>query len=320
MKYEKRPAVTHLPASIRTFASIEQLDALPRELGWPLEYRQIEPGSFSSTFTDLDGDAWFLMEEQSSRRVEVVGGAPYGMFMLALVEGDSVLANGQCLSSNRIYVQSPGSDFRATLPAGTKVTQVGVVDEQFEDVLNAVAPDLSVPHGDVALFATAPGRLASLRWAMRGALLAPSNREATREEAVSRILTELVAVAVDHGNAPCGRGLRRATARRALDRAREYIEARLGETIRVASMCRYAGTSLRSLELIFARELGMPPKQYVKARRLNAARRRLLAAGAEQGLLVTEVALDHGFDHLGRFAGDYRRYFGESPRETLQSR
>ena len=71
-----RVPVTHLPASIHKFTSIEQLDELPRELGWPLEYRQIEAGPFSSTFTDLDGDGWFLLEEQSTRTVEVAAGAP----------------------------------------------------------------------------------------------------------------------------------------------------------------------------------------------------------------------------------------------------
>jgi len=49
---------------------------------------------------------------------------------------------------------------------------------------------------------------------------------------------------------------------------------------------------------------------------LNAVRRRLLAAEGTSGG-VTAAARSHGFDHFGRFAGDYRRYFGESPRETL---
>jgi AraC-like DNA-binding protein len=30
------------------------------------------------------------------------------------------------------------------------------------------------------------------------------------------------------------------------------------------------------------------------------------------------VALYYGFAHLGRFAGEYRKAFGESPSETLR--
>jgi transcriptional regulator GlxA family with amidase domain len=155
---------------------------------------------------------------------------------------------------------------------------------------------------------------------MRSLLLAPANREATREEEVSSILADIVSIVANLDLARSGRSLHSPAARRALNRAMEYIEAHLSGTIRVASLCRYAGTNIRTLERIFKRELGMTPQQYVKARRLNAVRRCLLAENEVQGRYVTEVALSHGFAHLGRFAGDYRRYFGEYPQETLQSR
>ena len=312
--------MTHLPTSIRKFTSIEELDELPRELGWPLEYRQIEPGSFSSTFTDVEGDTWFLMEEQSGRRVEIEAAAPDGMFMLAVFEGDPGVVNGKSCGENHIFLQAPGSSFLCTLPAGMTATQVGIAEEQFEEVIRAIVPDLSVRRGDTAVFDAPPEKLENVRWAMRSAIRAPSVRESTRDEAAAGILADLIATAFDRGQAQFVRELHRAAARRVLDRAKEYIEAHVSETLQIASLCRYAGTSLRSLERIFARELGVTPKQYVKARRLNAVRRRLLASEERQELRVTDVAQDHGFSHLGRFAGDYRQYFGESPRETLQSR
>ncbi len=105
-----------------------------------------------------------------------------------------------------------------------------------------------------------------------------------------------------------------------MERARDYIEAHADQAIRIESLCEHAGTTLRTLERIFTRELGVTPQQYVKARRLNAVRRRLIDADRDQGLKVTDVALDHGFAHLGRFSGEYRRFFGESPRETLLAR
>ena len=289
-------------------------------LGWETEYRQLEPGRFSSTFSNLESDSWFLMEENSSRSVEVQAPAPTGMFVLALFEGESGAVNGQPLSPDHIFIQGPDSEFRATLPAGIKATQIGVVDERFEDVIAAVAPKFSFRRRGVSTIATTPGCLASVRHAMRAALFAPLNTEAGVEEAVSRILTDVIAVACDHVNSTLDRDLHSATAKLALDSATDYIEANLTETIRVESVCRCAGTTLRSLQRIFAREVGMSPQQYVKARRLNAVRRRLLAADADQSVRVTEAALSHGFNHLGRFAVDYRRYFGESPSETLHRR
>ena len=63
------------------------------------------------------------------------------------------------------------------------------------------------------------------------------------------------------------RCLHSATGQRALRRAREYIDAHLGEPMRVDAICRHAGTTLRSLERVFARELGVSPQKYVKLRR-----------------------------------------------------
>ena len=60
----------------------------------------------------------------------------------------------------------------------------------------------------------------------------------------------------------------------------------------------------------------MSPCDYIKARRLNAARLALVAADSSCGQ-VARIAVDNGYTHLGRFSVDYRKHFGESPRETL---
>lgn len=153
---------------------------------------------------------------------------------------------------------------------------------------------------------------------MRTALYYPSSESTIREETVSSILSDIVAVAADPGQSSFKRSLHRPGALRALARAREYIEAHLTQAIRIEFLCRYARANHRSLERAFHSEMGMSPQQYVKVRRLIAVRTQLLAAEHEQGVKVTEVALANGFSHLGRFAGDYNQHFGEYPRSTLK--
>jgi AraC family ethanolamine operon transcriptional activator len=315
---EEQSAVTHSLTSNHSFSSIEQLDEVTHTLGWDTEYRQLKPGTFSSSFKTRESETWFLIEEQSSAHVEVQAPAPDGMYVLAVVEGDPAVVNGQTLSSNHIFVQPPVSDLRVILPAGIKVTQIGVAAEQFEESHLAVDPDLSVLSEGVKTIPTGPGMLASVRQTMREALLAPLSREASREEMVSGVLVDILTVASDHCYMPFDRSLHRASAQQSLDKAREYIEAHLGGTIRMECMCHYAGATLRTIERIFAREVGMSPQQYVKARRLNAVRRCLLRESEKQYLSITEVAESYGFVHLGRFSGDYRRYFGERPSETVK--
>lgn len=98
--------------------------------------------------------------------------------------------------------------------------------------------------------------------------------------------------------------------------AQEYIRAHLRGTISVQKLCEVAGASRRQLEYAFQDALGVGPREFIHAMRLNEIRRRLLSARGN-GATVTDLALEFGISHLGRFAATYRRLFGESPRETL---
>ncbi len=60
----------------------------------------------------------------------------------------------------------------------------------------------------------------------------------------------------------------------------------------------------------------MGPSQYLALRRLAHARAALMN-DAQPDTTVTRVALANGFTELGRFAGFYRRYYGEAPHRTL---
>ena len=95
----------------------------------------------------------------------------------------------------------------------------------------------------------------------------------------------------------------------------EWIDMRLNENITIQSLCRTAGLSERLMQKVCLAAHGMSPLDLVKARRLAAAHRRLLSP--DGNATVAGTALDCGFNHLGRFAIQYREAYGESPSETL---
>ena len=103
---------------------------------------------------------------------------------------------------------------------------------------------------------------------------------------------------------------------RMLRRVLELVDAAHDRTLTVADLAACAGVSERALHATFRRELGTTPMGYLRTRRLEAVREDLLAA--EPGDGVTEIALRHGFSHLGRFAAAYRVRFGEAPSSTLR--
>lgn len=102
-----------------------------------------------------------------------------------------------------------------------------------------------------------------------------------------------------------------------MERLLQHVQTHTHEPITVADLCSVGQISERSLRNIFNRELGMSPKCFLRGRRLNEAHRKLWSADSSN-TLVTEIANQIGFWHMGQFAADYKKVFGELPSQTLQ--
>lgn len=96
---------------------------------------------------------------------------------------------------------------------------------------------------------------------------------------------------------------------------RQFIDAHLRKEISIEQLMDVARVSERSLYLLFERQVGVSPRDYVRQRRLERVRELLQSPAARS---VTEIALDHGFLHLGRFSEAYRKRFGELPSQTTR--
>lgn len=107
-----------------------------------------------------------------------------------------------------------------------------------------------------------------------------------------------------------------AIAPRDVARAVDYIEANLAAPIALADIVAAAGVPGRTLLTHFQRFKGVSPLGYLREARFRAARRALTSTA--RAATTTGIATSCGFDHLGRFAVEYRRRFGESPSETLR--
>jgi AraC-like DNA-binding protein len=102
----------------------------------------------------------------------------------------------------------------------------------------------------------------------------------------------------------------------AMKRALKIIEEMIDEPPTVQDLCRIAGASERLLRYAFLERFGISPKAYLLAIRLNGVRRELRGADPSSTKII-DVANRWGFWHMGQFAADYRRLFGELPSETL---
>jgi AraC-like DNA-binding protein len=98
--------------------------------------------------------------------------------------------------------------------------------------------------------------------------------------------------------------------------AEEIMWNRFQEPLTIEQIAELVGVGTRALQLAFRARRGMSPRAVLAAFRLERARTLMLAAGP--GASVTDIALQSGFLHFGRFAAAYRARFGESPSDTLR--
>ena len=161
----------------------------------------------------------------------------------------------------------------------------------FVDLIAYVCRDLASPHG-------LSGR-SELRRDMEdmllSALLATQGRHSALDE-------------IDHGTGEMPGYLRR---------AEHHLRTHLGRAIPLDELTAMAGVSERTLQQAFRRYRGQSPMEFSRDLRLDLARDAILTR-PDTG--VTAIALEFGFNHLGRFAQVYGARFGERPSETVKRR
>jgi AraC-like DNA-binding protein len=77
---------------------------------------------------------------------------------------------------------------------------------------------------------------------------------------------------------------------------------------RVADVCAALGCSSRYLHTLFVRDIGLPPKHWMKLERMVVARRKL-----EGGKSPEEVARDLGFMSVHTFSRQFDKFYHTTP-------
>lgn len=99
----------------------------------------------------------------------------------------------------------------------------------------------------------------------------------------------------------------------------DYVERHLRHELDADTLASLINVSPRTLYGLFERNAQASPADYIRQRRLA----RVHACLSDPQCTVrslSELAMDYGFMHLGRFSGQYRKQFGQLPSETLRQR
>jgi AraC-like DNA-binding protein len=95
-----------------------------------------------------------------------------------------------------------------------------------------------------------------------------------------------------------------------IEAVRNYLDLNYSQQISQARLAVIASLSVRQLNQIFRRDLGMTPQQYLVEKRMQQAWQ-LLTQGRLQ---VQKIAEQVGYTSVAAFSDRFRRHFGHSPR------
>jgi AraC family ethanolamine operon transcriptional activator len=293
--------------------------------GWNQTYDQLTAGCFVGELTELCVDHMQVFVETTSHTLrqtcEVQKDAYW--FGIPTCPAGSGRIDAQVITGDALAFRPGGVEFELLTPAGYEI--FGVVVKG--DVLRRYAADVErvgladhVPHTEVVPIGVArKARLcASLRQLLDdGAASGAPLSAFARNNLQASVLASLFDVGAWPAAEPVAMPAR-PRRQSIVSEAREYVLAHRERAVSVPELCERLHVSRRTLQYCFQDVLGMAPATYLRAIRLNGARRDLSNASRESRS-VQDVAAAWGFWHLSQFATDYRKLFGMRPSETLKA-
>lgn len=320
------PAAPGLPAWHARFDSSDLDLHAQAQPQWTLNYDQLSAGSFAGHIELVQLPGLRMIREGANCKVRQrgeLGSRHYGFAMVPDQDGDAIF-NGQRLSPHAIMI-GRGEELDLLTPADSEL--IGVVVEH--DLLNALWASMYQKQGLSA-------------WLEEQIVVQASAASAQHLNEMHRRILDLLADSPELLNDPVAQTqlrdailiewieaipsqvdtseLRRVEARkRVVDRACEYMLANSDTPVSALDVCSQIGTSPRKLDYCFNDVLGISPKRYLRLVRLNGVRRDLKSRAWDGQAQVQDIAARWGFWHLGEFAKDYARQFGELPSATLRN-
>jgi AraC family ethanolamine operon transcriptional activator len=289
---------------------------LLHSIGWEVNHNQLSPGRFAVALDGVLARRAQALLHRHARSFSGSGHTPKGSYTFGLqIAGNGAMAvNQRIIGARETAAQLPYEQIEFKLPADVALLTVAVdaahvdrlADTMFGRPLSQLLRCSNVLPCDPRAAAAIAGRLAEIAAQGAPAATCAPMVHNLDDAIIDALLAALQPPEPIRGWSARGRIVRRAEALIQSDEAPGTV----------AELCLALDVPARTLDGAFRYCLGVTPRTFLTAMRLNRVRRFL--AGAPAGVTVTDAATSYGFFHLGRFSAQYRRLFGELPSETLR--
>ena len=284
----------------------------------------VGPGVLPAQWSRLDLDGLEIEIGDHSVPVASHGETlPTGVAVLTSLRRGSGHRDGDASSPGPLHRYGGGAEDREAMERHAAVRILSASTDALGKAATTLGVDIDPPQGDELRV------VGSIDWPRLRCLLdqsiviVRSSPVATLDRHLSRSLRDcLLEIIVRTFDRSCVReqiAARRLNSMRITRVCQEHAEATHYQDISLASLCAAAGMSERRVRQAFHECYGMSPTAMLRIEALRGVHRSLLD-GPPTRDAVSRAASDFGFWHLGRFAGQYRALFGESPSATLSHR
>jgi AraC-like DNA-binding protein len=260
------------------------------------------------------------MYEAVNLRMELVGRSPPDtVFAVVPTQGQKVWFNGQRLRENELGLIGPDNNILLVIPGNSRTVSMQV------PMMNFLAYFRKSELSKTGSFVFKQGRVISdtVRVKRICRLMMNSRYRETSGEWPHVVENSLMNSFQDliYSNFGQWKKLVKPAIANKFLRFRKvdrFVTQNLHEPIAISDLTRAANVSERTLERQFKSEFGMTPTAYITARRLHNVKTELIYP-AVPGRSIAQIAMDQGFEHLGRFSSTYREHFGKTPSLFRQS-
>jgi AraC family ethanolamine operon transcriptional activator len=289
---------------------------------WDLDFRQMDKGRFTASVLQAGKTECHIGEVYLSRKSYLRGNTPQGLRTFGALKDISSphIWRGFDVTSNELLIFPDDGEIDAHSEPGFHTFTLSITEELLDEIIITLGVgEISVIIKEPIPLNCKPAKMAVLQNQL--SQLSERLKNYATQMSISQILYEFeyeipraLVLILTNDNTNLGTpGF--AKRYRAIKRVKEYIEVCINEDITVRDLCKISGVSERTLQYAFMEYIGISPKSFVKINRLNHVRQELRNS-RESEESISDIANRWGFWHMGQFATDYKKFFGELPSET----
>ena len=304
------------------FDSFEEMSSLISR--WDTDFRQLSSEQFKSSIFQAHTGLMLLSNVEFGCVVEHKGATPDGMRTFALLDAGSPEFNwfGHTVNQNDLMIFPVHGENFAFSKAGFKAITVSFPEseliELFEtngirNISQYLRPCEVVKQVEKEYLDELRALLLELEQALKDTQYSETHLSfinTIQNQIIHTIFDIIIGIRLN---------ARRINQRhfKLLNQFIGLIDEQIDEQLRLRDLYMEIQVSDRTIQNLFKEFTGLSPKSYISGRKLYKVHRQLWhAQNSEQS--ITEIIANVGFWHMGQFAADYSKLFGELPSQTIR--